>query len=323
MRAMQVAAFGEPLRLVEVETPQPDPGEVQIAVHAAGVNYPDLLMIDGRYQVRPELPLIPGFEVAGIVSAVGSGVDRFVPGDRVIAFAFHGGYAESIVVPAESVSPVPEGVPFDVAAAIPLAYGTGRHALFDRGQLKVGETVVVLGAAGGVGLAAVELAAAAGASVIGCVGADWKRDDVLRAGASHVINYTDENVRERVKELTGGHGADVVYDPVGGDATDEALRYLAWRGRLLIIGFTSGRIADVPANRLLNKGASAIGVFWGVFAGREHEAKEADFRWIAERVLDGRLSPVIAGRFPLERAADALALLEERKVVGRQVLIVR
>ena len=320
---MQVAAFGEPLLLVDVPDPEPAPGEVRIAVRCAGVNFPDMLLIAGTYQMRPEPPFAPGFEVAGVVSAVGDGVTGFDVGDRVMAYTPHGGYAEEVVTPSGTVFPIPDAVSFADAAVIPIAYGTSYHALTDRGRLAEGEVLVVLGASGGVGLAAVELGKLLGATVIGCVGSGWKADAVAERGADHVIDSSAEDVRERVLELTGGRGADVVYDPVGGEATDTALRYLAWRGRLLVIGFASGRIADIPANRLLLKGAEAVGVFWGQFAEREHVANAENFRWLLDRVAAGALRPPISRSYPLQEAAAAMEALANRQAIGKLVLVVR
>lgn len=320
---MQIAGYGEALLPVEVATPQPGHGEVRIAVHRAGVNYPDLLLIQGSYQARPDPPFGPGFEVAGKVSAIGDGVDGLEIGDRVMAYTAHGGYAEEVVTAEASVFPIPDAVSFSDAAVLAIAYGTAYHALTDRGSLGEGEVLVVLGASGGVGLAAVEMGKLLGATVIGCVGAEWKADIVREKGADHVVDYATDDVRARVLELTGGRGADVVYDPVGGDALDAALRYLAWRGRLLIIGFTSGRIPDIPANRLLLKGLSAVGVFWGQFAEREPDANAANLRWLLDRVASGGLRPAISRSYPLEEAPAALAALAAREAVGKLVLEVR
>lgn len=320
---MQVAGYGDPLQLVDAPSPQPGRGEVRIAVHAAGVNYPDMLLIQGLYQSRPEPPFGPGFEVAGVVDEVGPGVETAAVGDRVMAFVPHGGYAEEVIALAQTVFPIPDQISFQQGSVIPIAYGTSYHALLDRAALQEGETLVVLGAAGGVGMTAIEIGKRLGATVIACVGSDWKAEAVRVAGADEVVDYSVESVRERVLAMTGGKGADVVYDPVGGDATDEALRYLAWKGRLLVVGFTSGRIAEIPANRLLLKGASAVGVFWGQFAEREPEANAANFRSIVQQVAMGNLDPPIQQTFPLEHAVEAMELLAERRVVGKVVLEVR
>jgi NADPH2:quinone reductase len=323
MQSMQVDELGGPLRLRETPAPTPGVGEVLISVTRSGVNYPDLLLTQGLYQARPRLPFAPGFEVAGTVASIGSEVSRVAVGDRVMAFVPYGGYATDVVAAEDVVFGVPDGVGDEQAAVLPIAYGTAQHALFDRAAVEAGETVVVLGASGGVGVATIQVAGMIGAEVIACVGADWKADFARDAGADHVIDYVTEDVRSRVLEITDGKGADVVVDPVGGDAADAALRYLAWRGRLLIIGFTSGRIPEIPANRLLLKGASAIGVFWGQFAEREPRANRRNFDALLGWVADGSLQPMISERVPLQRAAEVLTALAERRVVGKIVLETR
>jgi len=320
---MQVAGYGEPLRLVDVPVPEPGPGELLIEVHRAGVNFPDMLLIAGRYQARPEPPFGPGFEVAGRVATLGEGTEGFTVGDRVMAFVEHGGYAEAVVAAASAAIRIPDGVTDDQAAVSLIAYGTNYHALVDRAQLQSGEVLVVLGAAGGVGSTAVELGARLGATVIGCVGAAWKGDVVRSLGAAHVIDYSVEDVKARVREITDGRGADVVYDPVGGDAFEEALRYTAYQGRLLVIGFTSGRIPEIPANRLLLNELSAVGVFWGLFAQRRPEANRTNMAVVLDMLARGELAPVISQVQPLEEAPRALELLAERKVAGKLVLAVR
>jgi len=320
MRSMQVDELGGPLTLREEPPPSPAAGEVHIAVTRSGVNYPDLLVVQGLYQARPPLPFAPGFEVAGVVAAVGGAVSRVSIGDRVMAFVPIGGYATDVCAAEDVVLAIPDGVSDEQAAVLPIAYGTAYHALFDRAALGAGETVVVLGASGGVGVATVQVAKMIGAEVIACVGTEEKGAFTRDAGSDHVIISTAEDVRGRVLEITDGNGADVVVDPVGGDAADAALRYLAWRGRLLIIGFTSGRIPEIPANRLLLKGTSAVGVFWGRFAEREPEANRANFAALLAWVAEGRLGPLISERLPLERAGEALTALAERRVVGKVVL---
>lgn len=320
MRAMVVDELGGPLRVAQLAEPEPGPGQVTIAVRRAGVNFPDMLIMQGRYQLKPPVPFAPGFEVAGEVLAVGPDETRFTPGDRVMASLWYGGYAEVVAVDEARVFALPDGVSDDQAAVVPIAYGTSYHALADRADLQSGETLVVLGASGGVGLATVEIGAMLGARVIGCVGAEWKGEAVRRQGAEHVINTTTEDVRSRVLEITDGVGADVVYDPVGGEATEIALRYLAWRGRLLIIGFTSGRIPDLAANRLLLKGAAAVGVYWGQFAELEPAVSRANFDMILSWIADGTLQPFVSERYPLEDAGKALAALAARRVVGKLLL---
>jgi NADPH2:quinone reductase len=320
MRAMVVDELGGPLRVAQLPEPEPGPGQVTIAVRRAGVNFPDMLIMQGRYQLKPPVPFAPGFEVAGEVLAVGPDETRFTPGDRVMASLWYGGYAEVVAVDEARVFALPDGVSDDQAAVVPIAYGTSYHALADRAHLESGETLVVLGASGGVGLATVEIGAMLGARVIGCVGAEWKGEAVRRQGAEHIINTATEDVRSRVLEITDGNGADVVYDPVGGEATEIALRYLAWRGRLLIIGFTSGRIPDLAANRLLLKGAAAVGVYWGQFAELEPAVNRANFDMILSWIADGTLQPFVSERYPLEDAGKALAALAERRAVGKLVL---
>jgi len=320
MRAMVVDELGGPLRVAQLPEPEPGPGQVTIAVRRAGVNFPDMLIMQGRYQLKPPVPFAPGFEVAGEVLAVGPDETRFTPGDRVMASLWYGGCAEVVAVDEARVFALPDGVSDDKAAVVPIAYGTSYHALADRAHLESGETLVVLGASGGVGLATVEIGAMLGARVIGCVGAEWKGEAVRRQGAEHIINTTTEDVRSRVLEITDGNGADVVYDPVGGEATEAALRSLAWRGRLLIIGFTSGRIPDLAANRLLLKGAAAVGVYWGQFAELEPAVNRANFDMILSWIADGTLQPFVSERYPLEDAGKALAALAERRAVGKLVL---
>lgn len=323
MRAMVVTEFGGPLHLVDLDSPVPGPGQVKIAISRAGVNFPDSLIIRGEYQARPPLPFAPGFEVAGTVSAVGAGVEPLTVGDRVMAYLLFGGYAEEVVADVGAVFRLPDDVTDEQGAVTSIAYGTSYHALADRAALQPGETLVVLGAAGGVGLTAVEIGKLLGARVIGLVGSDWKAEIVKEQGAGEVVNYESEDVRERILELTEGRGADVIYDPVGGDASDTALRYLAWRGRLLIIGFTSGRFTEIPANRLLLKGQSAVGVYWGSFAEKEPEANAAAFESILGWIAEGTLQPRITKSLPLEQAGEALEALERRAVVGKAVLEVR
>jgi NADPH2:quinone reductase len=320
---MLVTEFGGPLQLGDLEPTDPGPGQVKIAVNRAGVNFPDMLIIRGQYQARPDLPFAPGFEVAGTVIGTGADVERFAQGDRVMAYLLFGGYAEEVVADEGSVFALPDAVTDDQAAVTPIAYGTSYHALIDRAALRSEETLVVLGASGGVGLTAVEIGKLLGAHVIGLVGSDWKAKIVQEQGADEVVNYETEDVRGRILEITDGRGADVIYDPVGGDAADAALRYLAWRGRLLVVGFTSGRITEIPTNHLLLKGASAVGVFWGSFAEREPAANLAAFESILGWIDEGTLVPQVTKSLPLEDAALALEALERREAVGKTVLEVR
>jgi NADPH:quinone reductase len=322
MKAVQCVEWGEPDRLVLSEVPLPEPGdgEVRIRVEAAGVNFPDALIVQKKYQVQPPLPFTPGAEVAGTVDAVGAGVRHLKAGDRVGAFVGLGGFAQYVCAPLAATAPLPPAVTTEAAAAFTLAYATSHHALFDRGQLKSGESLVVLGAGGGVGLAAVELGRIAGARVIAAASSEDKLAAAREHGADVSINTATTDLREAIKAATGGRGADVIYDPVGGRLTESALRSLAWRGRLLIVGFAEGTIPQLPANQLLIKGASAVGVFWGEFARREAQANQAMlaelFGWLAA----GRLRPHVSQRFALADTPRALEALLGRRVVGKLVV---
>lgn len=322
MKAVLCKAYGPPSSLVVEEVPDlsPGPGQVLVQVHAAGVNFPDTLIIQGKYQFKPDLPFSPGAEVAGVVKSVGEGVKNVRAGDRVIAATTWGGYAQQVLAQAERVIPMPEGMPFETAAAFLIAYGTSHHALKDRGELKPGETVLVLGAAGGVGLAAVEIAKAMGARVIAAASSDDKLAVCREHGADATINYATENLRERIKSLTDGRGVDVVYDPVGGDLSEPALRSIAWRGRFLVVGFAAGTIPSLPLNLTLLKGCSIVGVFWGAFVRSEPERNAADLRELVGWLQQGKLRPRISGVYPLERCAEALLQVMDRKATGKFVL---
>ncbi|QRF61662.1 NADPH:quinone oxidoreductase family protein [Variovorax paradoxus] len=322
MRAVLCRQFGPPSSLVVEDVPSPvaGPGRLVVSVKACGVNFPDTLIIQGQYQFKPELPFSPGGEVAGIVKAVGEGVTRFKPGDRVIAATTWGGYAEEVVAEAARTLPMPDGMDFATAAAFTLTYGTSHHALKDRAVLQPGETLLVLGAAGGVGLAAVELGKAMGARVIAAASSPAKLAVCRDHGADELIDYAAEDLRERIKALTGGRGVDVVYDPVGGDYSEPALRGMAWRGRFLVVGFAAGRIPSLPLNLPLLKGCAVLGVFWGAFTRNEPEVNAANLSELMQWVGDGRLRPHVSARYPLERAADALDDLVQRRVHGKVVL---
>jgi NADPH2:quinone reductase len=306
----------------DIASPVAGPDQVVISTRAAGVNFPDLLIIQGKYQVKPPLPFSPGAECAGVVKAAGEGVTRFKVGDRVMATTTYGSFAEEISVDAWRAVPVPDGVDFVNAATLPVAYGTADHALSDRGALRPGETLLVLGAAGGVGLAAVEIGKAHGAYVIACASTAEKLAVCRQHGADAVINYATEDLRERIDDVTGGQGIDVVCDQVGGPYTEPALRSTKWRGRVLIVGFTSGEIARIPMNLPLLKGCSIVGVFWTTFVKRQperfHERAAQLGRWFRE----GRIKPHISATFPLDRAADALALMASRRAIGKIVLTI-
>lgn len=325
MKAVLCREFGAPsvLTVEEIEAPRPGPEEVRIAVRAVGVNFPDLLLVAGKYQSRPPFPFSPGIESAGEVIEVGAEVEDIRPGDRVLANHPHGGFAEEVVAPAATVYPMPETMSFEQAAAFPVAYGTGYHGLVQRGALAPGETLLVHGAGSGVGLVAVELGKLLGATVIATAGSAAKLEVAREYGADHLINYREEKIRERVKEFTAGAGADVVYDPVGGDVMDESVRCINWGGRILVIGFASGRFAEIPSNLVLIKGMSVVGVYWGSFIARNPERGRENFRVLLEWYAQGKLKPLISRRFALEEAAAALEALEARKVTGKAVLVPR
>src|SRR5471030_758486 len=323
MKAVLCKAYGPPDSLVieDVASPIPGPGEAVISVEAASVNIPDVLIIENKYQVKPPLPFSPGSEVSGIVKAVGDGVTNVKAGDRVMAITGYGAFAEEVKTEARRLMPIPDGMDFATAAAFGLTYATSEHALVDRGALKAGETLLVLGAAGGVGLAAIEIGKILGARVIACASTDDKLAVCREHGADDTINYVTEDLRERIKALTGGGGADVVYDPVGGAYTELALRSIAWRGRLLVVGFAAGEIPKIPLNLTLLKGCSIVGVFWGDFARREPRHFAEAMARLAGWHADSRLKPHISESFPLERASDALKLMAARKVTGKVVLL--
>jgi NADPH2:quinone reductase len=292
-----------------------------VDVHAAGVNFPDTLIIQNLYQLKPELPFSPGGEIAGVVSELGPGSGGVSVGDRVIAVTGFGGFAERIAVPAGLVLPVPEGMDMTVASAFVMAYGTSYYALHDRAQMRPGESLLVLGAAGGVGLAAVELGRAMGAEVIAAASSPEKLELCVEHGASATINYATEDLRERIKSLTGGRGVDVVYDPVGGDLSETALRSLAWNGRFLVIGFAAGSIPSIRLNLPLLKGASVVGVFWGAFAARQPQDNRRNLAELAELWAGGHLQPLVSRTYPLESTSDALRELADRRATGKLVIV--
>jgi len=322
MRAYICNAFG-PLDTHgpgDLPEPRPADDEVIIDVAAAGVNYYDTLIVQGRYQIRPALPFSPGGEFAGTIAALGAKVEGFRPGQRVLAFNSFGGYAEKARARASQVFPLPDAVSFDQAAAALVAYATAWFALYDRGRLKAGETVLVLGAAGGVGLAAVQIARAAGCTVIAAASTADKLALCRQAGAAVGINYRETDLKDAVKAATAGRGADVVIDVVGGAFTEAAVRATAWRGRVLVIGFAAGDIPRVPANLLLLKGCELSGVFWDEFLRREPEACHAQVAAILAGIADGTLAPPVHGRYAIEQAGDALKVLAERRVTGKLLI---
>lgn len=323
MKAIVCRELGPPERLhyEDVPEPVPQPDEVCIRVHAAGVNFPDTLIIQGRYQVRAEPPFTPGAEVAGEVLAVGERIRHLRAGDRVAALLPYGGYAEQVCAPGEAVIALPRELDFETGAAFPLAYGTTIHALVQRGRLAAGETLLVLGAGGGVGLAAVQIGKLLGARVIAAAGSPEKLALAQHYGADAVINYRHESLKEQVKALTDGKGADVIYDPVGGDLAQDCLSCINWNGRYLIIGFAAGGIPQLAANRLLLKGASAVGVFWGAFMAREPKVNFDNFERLMAWITAGDLRPHVSRTYPLADAAQALADMAARRVTGKIVLL--
>ncbi len=322
MRAMRVHELSDDIgsiELVEADLPPPGEGEVRLKLKACSINFPDLLMIQGKYQFKPDLPFSPGMEGSGIVTELGPGVDNVSVGDEVVAGLRIGGFAEEVNAAAAACRPIPKGMDFVKAAAYPAAYLTAYVALVVRGNLKAGETLLVHGSTGGVGLAAVEVGKLLGATVIATSASDEKLKTVKVRGADHVLNVT-KGFREKVKELTGGKGADVIYDPVGGDVFDESVRCIAWNGRLLIIGFTSGRIPSVPVNMPLIKGFSVVGVRAGEYGRRDPEAGKENIKAIDSWASEGKIDPYVCATFPLERAVDAMRLLQDRQAVGKVVL---
>ncbi|MDB4968196.1 MAG: NADPH:quinone oxidoreductase [Myxococcales bacterium] len=324
MRAVVCKTFGSPEELVVEELPSlsASSGQAVVRVRACGVNFPDTLIIAGKYQFRPEPPFSPGGEVAGEVASVGEGVTNVKVGDRVIALMPWGGYAEEVVTDAARLVPIPDGVDFVQAAATLTTYGTTYYALADRAAMQKGERLLVLGAAGGVGLAAVQLGKLMGARVIAAASSPDKLEICRANGADDLIDYAADDLKERVKAVTGGAGADVVYDPVGGKYSEAALRATAWNGRLLVVGFAAGEIPKIPLNLTLLKGAAILGVFWGQFTMREPARALAQFQQLLAWVAEGKLSPHIHATPPLAEAPAALRTLLDRKVQGKIVLVV-
>ncbi|MFV3329587.1 NADPH:quinone oxidoreductase family protein [Pseudomonas sp. NY15437] len=325
MKAVLCKAFGpaESLVLEDIASPEPKKNEVLLQVHAAGVNFPDTLIIEGKYQFKPPFPFSPGGEAAGVVGAVGEKVSHVKPGDRVMALTGWGSFAEEVAVPGYNVMPIPDGMDFPSAAAFGMTYGTSMHALKQRANLQPGETLLVLGASGGVGLAAVEIGKAMGAKVIAAASSEAKLEVARAAGADVLINYSEGSLKDKLKEITGGQGVDVIYDPVGGDLFEEAFRSIAWNGRMLVVGFASGTIPALPANLTLLKGASLVGVFWGSFAQRQPQDNAANFQQLFAWFAEGKIKPLVSQTYPLEKAADAINHLGQRKAVGKVVVTVR
>jgi NADPH:quinone reductase len=322
MRAVVCKTLGPPDKLVVEEVPslKPAKGQVVVSVRAAGVNFPDTLIIQGKYQFKPEPPFSPGGEVSGTVKEIGEGVSGVKPGARVIASSTWGGFAEEMAVDADRLVPMPDAMDFVPASAFVLTYGTSYHALKDRAQLEPGETLLVLGASGGVGIAAVQLGKAMGARVIAAASSEAKLAVCKQNGADEVINYASDDLRTRVKALTAGKGVDVVYDPVGGPYSEPALRDMAWNGRFLVVGFAAGEIPKVPLNLALLKGCSIVGVFWGAFTRNEPERNRRNNEELMQLYLAGKVQPHIHATYPLERAAEALNEVLNKRVSGKVVL---
>lgn len=323
MRAVLCKQHGLPETLVVEEVPDlvPGPNQVVIRVAACGVNFPDTLIIQNLYQFKPALPFSPGGEVAGTVHAVGAEVKHLAVGTPVLAFTGWGGFAEQVLADAKVVVPLPKGTDLEVASAFMMTYGTSLHALVDRAAIQPGETLLVLGASGGVGLSAIELGKKLGARVIAAASSDEKLEVCRSRGADELIQYEREDLKERLKQLTGGKGVDVVYDPVGGRFAEPALRSIGWKGRYLVVGFAAGDIPKIPLNLALLKGCSIVGVFWGDFVAREPKANLANAMRLFEMLGKRELVPHISARYPLERAGEALRSLMDRKVTGKVVLV--
>ena len=329
MKAMLCKEYGPPETLVlsDIPSPQPGPGQVVVQVKSCGVNFPDVLIIENKYQFKPALPFAPGAEIAGVVKELGEGVTRVKVGDRVIASVGNGGMQEEVAVDQNRCIPMPDGMDFEAASALVLTYGTSHYALKDRARLKPGETLVVLGAAGGVGLAAVELGKVMGARVIAGASSQDKVDIARKHGADDGFVYPSgkltrdqqKEFSEQIKQATGGKGADVLYDPVGGDYAEPAVRAMAWEGRYLVIGFTAG-IPSVPLNLTLLKSCDIQGVFWGAFTARDPKRNQEHLAEIMRWTVEGKIKPYISARFPLARAGEAIRMLADRKAQGKVVV---
>ncbi|MDG1164129.1 MAG: NADPH:quinone oxidoreductase family protein [Porticoccaceae bacterium] len=322
MRALVCKEFGptENLALEEVNAPTPGKGEILLDIKATGVNFPDVLTVQGKYQFKPELPFIPGAEVAGLVTAVGEGVTSRKVGDKVIATLQIGGFAEQCVASEFASFEMGNSMSFEQAAGFAITYGTSYYALKQQAKIQPGETLLVLGAAGGVGIATIQLAKAMGAKVIAAASTEEKLDFACEAGADLRINYSTESLKDKVKELTGGKGVDVIYDPVGGDFSEQAFRAIAWDGRFLVIGFASGPIPAMPLNLALLKGASVVGVFWGAWAGRFPMESRKNFDELIEMIDGGKFSPLVTEVYSLDDFKAAFASISERRAKGKVIL---
>jgi NADPH2:quinone reductase len=307
------------LRVGELPDPEPGPGSILVRVEAVTVNFADTLMVKGQYQIRPEPPFAPGYELAGTVLESNEAAD-FSPGDRVAAFTFHGGMAEKAVIQADNAARLPDWVDLDVGATLPGGYGTSYYALVDRAGLQPDETLLVLGASGGVGMAAVQIGHVLGAQVIAAVSSEEKANAATKAGADEVIRYDQVPIRDAIEEITAGGGVDVVYDPIGGETTEQVLRSTNWNGRLLVVGFAAGDIPSIPLNLPLLKGNAILGVFWGRFTREEPERHQANFARIVEWAAEGKLEPLIQKKYPLDEGARALQWVADRKAIGRVIV---
>jgi NADPH2:quinone reductase len=322
MKALVCNEFGpaENLSLEERPAPSPSKGEILVDIKAAGVNFPDILTVQGKYQFKPELPFVPGAEVAGIVTAVGEGVTSHKVGDKVISTLQIGGFSEQCVASEHGSFGMGETMSFEQAAGFAITYGTSYYALKQQAKIQPGETLLVLGAAGGVGIATIQIAKAMGAKVIAAASSEEKLDFACEAGADLRINYSEENLKDKVKELTGGKGADVIYDPVGGDFSEQAFRAIAWDGRFLVIGFASGPIPAIPLNLMLLKGASLVGVFWGAWASRFPMESRKNFDELIEMIDGGKFSPLVTEVYALDDYKAAFASISERRAKGKVIL---
>jgi NADPH2:quinone reductase len=322
MKAVLCTQFGGPetLEVADIESPVAGPGEVVIAVRAAGLNFFDTLIIQNKYQFKPDLPFSPGAEIAGEVKSVGEGVENLQVGDRVMAYSMWGGVRAEIAISQEAVIPMPGELDFITAAGLVVTYGTSLHALKDRADMQPGETLAVLGASGGVGQAAVEIGKAMGARVIACASSDDKLEFCRGLGADETLNYTDEDLKVRLKELTDGKGVDVIYDPVGADLAEPALRAIGWKGRFLVVGFAGGGIPKIPLNLALLKGCQIVGVFWGDHLVREPARHRANMAQLLDWVVEGKIKPHIHKVYPLEETSDALLAIARREVRGKVIV---
>ena len=325
MKAVRCGSFGPPenLTLEDIDAPAAGENEAVVEVYSASLNFPDGLQIQGKYQFQPPMPFTPGSEVGGIIKSIGPGLEGFAVGDRVMATPGIGGLAEEVVVKAEGIRRIPDSMDFKTAASFAMVYTTSYYALKQRARLAAGETLLVLGASGGVGLTAVELGKLMGAKVIAAASSDEKLAFVNKLRPDELLNYGDGELKEKVKTLTDGKGADVIYDPVGGDLFDQSCRCINWNGRLLVIGFTSGRIPEYKANLALLKGSSMVGVFLGRFRKEEPDEYERNFHELLEMYDQGKLNPLITESFPLQDYVDAFNVFTERKVMGKVTLEIR